>query len=217
MKRAERLELRLYRGLLQYYPEKFQRKYGAEMLRTFRDTLQDATLGGRLPSFWWESLVDSVVSIRRERRAARITPLIGDRYTQDTRFAFRYAREEHRALAHGHLVSTEHVLLGVLRDPKVYKSLLEFGCTLEAIRAQIKALQGVNAAPWSGTDAKLGTETQHLIALAVRLARANNDQLVEPSHLLLAILEQPSSLAFQVLTSFATSEQIRSAIGTSTG
>ena len=51
MNRSEPLELRLYRALLRLYPEKFQRKYGDEMLLTFRDTLQDATLEGRLPSF----------------------------------------------------------------------------------------------------------------------------------------------------------------------
>jgi uncharacterized protein (DUF2225 family) len=71
VKRPERLELRLYRKLLQFYPAKFQREYGAEMLRTFSETLQDATLEGRLPSFWLESLVDAVSSLRRERRAAR--------------------------------------------------------------------------------------------------------------------------------------------------
>ena len=217
MKRSEPLELRLYRALLQYYPEKFQRKYGAEMLRTFSDTLQDATLEGRLPSFWWESLVDVISSLRRERRAARRGRPVMNRYTQESRLVFHYAREEQHSLRYSDLVDAEHILLGVLRDPRVYTALLEFGCTLEAVREKIKSGQPVTAMPWSGTVPQIGVQTRHLMQLASTLARARNDQVIDPSHLLLAILEQPSSLAYQVLTSFVTSEQIRSAIGTSTG
>ena len=217
MKRAERLELRLYRALLQYYPEKFQRKYGAEMLCTFSDTLQDATLEGRLPSFWWESLVDSISSLKRERRAARRGKPVMNRYTQESRLVFHYAREEQHLLRHSDLVNAEHILLGVLRDPWVYAALLEFGCTLEAVREKIKTVQPAPVMLWSGTVPHIAVETLHLMKLASTLARARNGQVIDPNHLLLAILEQPSSLAYQVLTSFAAPEQIRTAIGTSTG
>ena len=218
MKRSERLELRLYRALLRCYPEKFQHKYGAEMLRTFSDTLQDATLEGRLPSFWWGSLVDSVVSIRRERRAVRKEkPAVKiNRYTQESRLVFHYAREEQHLLRYSDLVGAEHILLGVLRDPKVYAALLGFGCTLETVRNKIKAIQGVSATPWNGNVPHIAVETRHVMELASALACSRNDQVINPSHMLLAILEHPSSLAFQVLTSFATPEQIRSAIGTTT-
>lgn len=218
MKRTERLELRLYRRLLQFYPEKFQREYGAEMLRTFSDTLQDATLEGRLPSFWLESLVDAVSSLRREQRAARkgktVKPVM-NRYTPESRLVFHYAREEQHLLRHSDLVSAEHILLGVLRDPQVYKALLEFGCTLEAVREKIKTAQPAPVMFWNGTVPHIAVETRHLMKLAATLARARNDQVIDPSHMLLAILEQPSSLAYQVLASFATPQQIRSAIAAS--
>ena len=212
MKRAERLELRLYRKLLQYYPEKFQRKYGAEMLRTFSDTLQDATLEGRLPSFWLESLVDTVVSIRCERRTVQKGKPFMNRYAQESRLVFHYAREEQHLLRHSDLVNAEHILLGVLRDSKVYTALLEFGCTLETVRERIKVFQPVTATPWNGTVPRIAVETRHLMELASKLVRSRNDQLIEPSHMLLAILEHPSSLAYRVLTSFATPEQIRNAV-----
>ena len=212
MKRVEPLELRLYRSLLRFYPEKFQRKYGAEMLRTFSDTLQDATLEGRLPSFWWESLVDAVSSLTRERRAVRRGKPVMNRYTQESRLVFHYAREEQHSLRHSDLVDAEHILLGVLRDPKVYTALLEFGCTLEAVREKIKSCQPVAAMPWSGTVPHIAAETLGLMELASTLARASNDQVIDPSHMLLAVLEQPSSLAYRVLTSFATPEQIRNAV-----
>ena len=215
MKRPERLELRLYRRLLRYYPAKFQREYGEEMLRTFSDTLQDATSEGRLPLFWWESLVDAVSSLRRERRAARKGKPVMNRYTPESRLVFHYAREEQHLLRHSDLVSAEHILLGVLRDPKVYGALLEFGCTLENVRNKVKALQGIGATPWNGTVPHIAVETRQLMLQAFTLARARSDQVIEPSHLLLAILEQPSSLAYRVLTSFATPEQLRRAIGTS--
>jgi ATP-dependent Clp protease ATP-binding subunit ClpA len=140
-----------------------------------------------------------------------------NRYTQESRLVFHYAREEQHLLRHSDLVNAEHILLGVLRDPKVYTALLEFGCTLEAVRSKIQALQGVSATPWNGTVPHIATETRHLMKLASSLARASNEQVIEPSHILLAILEQPSSLAYQVLTSFATPEQIRSAIAASSG
>ena len=215
MKRTERLELRLYRSLLRFYPEKFQREYGAEMLRTFSDTLQDATLEGRLPSFWLESLVDAASSLRRERRAARkgnTVKSVMNRYTEESRLVFHYAREEHHLLRHSNFVNAEHILLGVLRDPKVHGALLEFGCTLETIRKRIKVIQGVSAKPWNGTVPHIAAETRRLMELASALARSRNDQVINPSHMLLAILEQPSSLAHRVLTSFAAPEQIRSAI-----
>lgn len=216
MKRSEPLELRLYRTLLRFYPVRFQREYGDEMLSTFSDTLQDATLEGRLPSFWWESLVDLVSSLRRERRAVRRGKPVMNRYTQESRLVFHYAREEQHLLRHSDLVNAEHILLGLLRDPQVYTALLEFGCTLEAVRGEIKAVQQVSATPWSGATPHIAVETRHLMKLASTFARARNDQVIDPRHMLLAMLEYPSSVAFQVLTNFAKPEQIRTAIGTLT-
>ena len=215
MKRPEPLELRLYRRLLQFYPEKFQREYGAEMLQTFSDTLQDATFEGRLPSFWLESLADAVSSLRRERRAARKGKPVMNRYTRESSLVFHYAREEQHLLRHSDLVGAEHILLGVLRDPKVYTALLEFGCTLENVREKIETVQPSPAMLWSGTVPHIAAETLQLMKLASRLARKNDDQVIDPSHMLLAILEQPSSLAYRVLTSFAAAEQLRRAVGIS--
>ena len=212
MKRAEPLELRLYRSLLRLYPERFRREYGAEMLRTFSDTLQDATLEGRLPSFWFESLIDAILSLKREHRAARRGKPVMNRYTQESRLVFHHAREEQHSLRHSDLVGAEHILLAVLRDPQVHSALLEFGCTLEAVRARIAISQSVAATPWSGAVPQIAAETRDLMRLASTLARANGDQVIEPRHMLLAMLEQPSSVAFRVLTSFATPQQIRSAM-----
>jgi hypothetical protein len=48
--------------------------------------------------------------------------------------------------------------------------------------------------------------------LAASIAKHDGDDVVVPRHIVLAILEQSSSLAYGVLTSFATPDAIRTLI-----
>ena len=210
---SEPLEVRLYRRMLRFFPEKFQRDYADEMLLTFRDNLKDATCEGRLPSFCFESIVDLISSLRRERASQ---PLQNwntmNRYDDRTRLAFAYAREERSRFGFENTLNAEHVLLGLLRDATFYQFLQGRGCSLEMIRHEIRSAYEEEKPVVAGKNAFLAVETQHLVRIASKLAKTETETIIEPRHMLLAILEQPWSLAFRVLTKFAPAEEIRASI-----
>jgi hypothetical protein len=58
---------RLYRWLLLAYPSHFRRRFGDEMLQTFRDCSYFESNLGSLIGFWFRTLFDLVVTAARER------------------------------------------------------------------------------------------------------------------------------------------------------
>ena len=50
------------------------------------------------------------------------------------------------------------------------------------------------------------------MATAAKIARTRGDEVIDPRHILLAILEQPSSLACKVLTDVASPADLRARI-----
>ena len=201
--------------MLRFFPEKFQRDYADEMLLTFRDNLKDATLEGRLPSFWVESVADLISSVRRERRPQpeRKRPVM-NRYTDESRLLFHHARMEQWKLKHSNFINAEHLLLGIVtQDSEVAKVLNKFGCTLERLRERIKEF-------WAGTVVEndletpphVSPETRQTMEIAAKFAQARGDTGVEPHHILKAILEQTDSIAFKAIQSLADPDAIRASI-----
>jgi CBS-domain-containing membrane protein len=213
--KSEPLEVKLYRRMLRFFPAAFQRDYADEILLTFRDNLKDATHEGRLPSFWIESVVDLISSIRRERRAQpkRGMPVM-NRYTDESRLLFHHARIEQWKLKHSHFIDAEHLLLGIVtQDSPAAKLMNEFGCTLERLRERIKELRAGTAVENDlQTPPHISFETRQTMEIAAKLAQVRGNAVVEPHHILKAILEQTDTIAFQAIQSLADPDAIRASI-----
>jgi Clp amino terminal domain, pathogenicity island component len=213
--KPEPLEVRLYKKMLRFFPEKFQRDYADEMLLTFRDNLKDATREGRLAAFRLETALDLASSLRRERRpqTKREMPVM-NRYTDESRLLFHYARLEQWKLKHSKFIDAEHLLLGIVtQDSEVAKVLNKFGCTLERLRERIKELRAGTAIESDFQDSPhVSPETRQTMQIAAKLAQTRGDAAVEPHHILKAILEQTDSIAFRAIQSLADPAAIRARI-----
>jgi Clp amino terminal domain, pathogenicity island component len=213
--KPEPLEVRLYKKVLRFFPEKFQRDYADEMLLTFRDNLKDATREGRLAAFRLETALDLASSLRRERRPQpkREMPVM-IRYTDESRLLFHQARMEQWKLKHGEFINPEHLLLGIVtQDSKAAKVLNEFGCTLERLRERINELRtGTVVEIDLQTMPRVSVETRQTMEIAQKFAGTRANIPVEPPHILKAILEQTDSIAFRAIQSFADPAAIRASI-----
>jgi Clp amino terminal domain, pathogenicity island component len=213
--KPEPLEVKLYRRMLRFFPEKFQRDYADEMLLTFRDNLHDATREGRLPSFWMESVIDLISSIRRERRSKPLgRPEMIHRYTDESMLLFHQARMEQWKLKHGEFINPEHLLLAIVaQDCKAAKVLNEHGCTLQRLRERIQELRAGTVVDFDlQTMPKVSVETRQTMKIAQKFAGNRTNMPVEPEHILKAILEQTDSIAFKVIQNFADPDAIRASI-----
>jgi Clp amino terminal domain, pathogenicity island component len=212
---SEPLEVRLYRRMLRFFPEKFQRDYADEMLLTFRDNLKDATREGRLPTFWMESVVDLISSLRLERcPQPKREMTVMNRYTDESRLLFHQARMEQWKLKHGEFINPEHLLLGIVtQDCKAAKVLNEFGCTLERLRERINELRTDTTLEIDlETMPQVSVETRQTMKVAQKFAGTQANIPVEPHHILKAILEQTDSIAYQAIQSLADPAAIRTRI-----
>lgn len=61
------ISTRLYRWLLFAYPPHFRRRFGDEMLQTFRDCCRVEAARRRLTAYWSRTVLDLVVTAARER------------------------------------------------------------------------------------------------------------------------------------------------------
>ena len=62
-----KLELWVYRLLLQAYPKDFRLEFENEMLQVFRSQLKDAKLEKKLPAFWLKTVFDCIFSAVHQR------------------------------------------------------------------------------------------------------------------------------------------------------
>jgi ATP-dependent Clp protease ATP-binding subunit ClpA len=155
-----------------------------------------------------------------------------EQLTAPARRAMALAEEEARQLGHGY-IGTEHVLLGVLRAQwgPIAMVLRDAGVTLEAMRAQVRALAasdqhldnslaGRDAArtfrarvtprpgypyqPGAAPTPKLDAfapEARAVLAAAHTAAWRANRAAIAPEHLLLALLEPADGVPARALTS----------------
>ncbi len=123
---------------------------------------------------------------------------IFDRLSQTSRMVLQYAFDEAKYLGHG-FVGPEHFLLGILRDENTLsdrllgkQSLLIEDVRLEVIKIVGRGVFSINV------DGYTPRALECLDLSYGYAARSNSDQ-IEPEHLLLAIISDEKSLAYQVL------------------
>jgi hypothetical protein len=121
-----------------------------------------------------------------------------ERYTEQARRAIFFARFE--ASQYGSpVIDLEHLLLGLLREDKLLRSLLPIGAA-EAIRRQLEA-STLRRDPSTATsvDLPLSNAARRALLLAAEEAERMGDRIIEASYLLLGMFRLETGPAASVL------------------
>jgi ATP-dependent Clp protease ATP-binding subunit ClpC len=123
---------------------------------------------------------------------------IFDRLSQTSRMVLQYAFDEAKYLGHS-FVGPEHFLLGILREENALsaqllgkQSLLIEDVRLEVIKIVGRGVFSINVDGYT-------PRALECLDLSYGYAARSNSEQIEPEHLLLAIISDEKSLAYQVL------------------
>ncbi len=123
-----------------------------------------------------------------------------DRFTERAKHVFDLAHESASQLGHGY-VGSEHILLGLARDGggAAARVLREAGMTDELIRTSIEKLVG-RGESGDTTVQGLTPRAKRIIELAMMDAGRLGHSYVGTEHLLMGILRESDSVAYNILT-----------------
>ncbi|AND86155.1 AAA domain-containing protein [Clostridium tyrobutyricum] len=121
------------------------------------------------------------------------------RFTERAQKVIIYAQEEAQSLKHGY-VGTEHILLGILREDGIAKTLLnDSNITAENVRALIEEYEGKGEIELYNNEIPLTPRTKRLLELSLFEARNLNHNYISPEHILLALIREAEGVAFTIL------------------
>ena len=126
---------------------------------------------------------------------------LGKRLTPHARSAVQHAHEESTRLQESYL-GTEHLLLGLLRDPAnlAGRTLEKLGLTLDAVGGEVER-RATRGSAKTDEAIELTPRAQRVFDLAYHETRGLGHDYIGTGHLLLALVLEGSGLAGQVLTS----------------
>src|SRR5579872_713980 len=135
----------------------------------------------------------------RDPAAGRETAM-WQRFTERSRRVIYFSQEEAGQLDQ-HYVSTEHLLLGLIRenDSVAARILDRLGVSLGRIRAEIER-QVTRGDARLGQDFQLTPRSKRVIDLAYDEARQLNNNYIGTEHLLLGLIREGEGLAGRVLS-----------------
>ncbi len=126
-----------------------------------------------------------------------------EHYNEKARRAIFFARYEASQFGSPY-IETEHLLLGLLReDITLRNQLSQSGVTSESLRKQIESERPVGKKVSISVDLPLSHESKLVLAYATEEARALNEDVVNPGHLVLGLLRIKDSLAATLLRQHA--------------
>ena len=134
-----------------------------------------------------------------------------ERFTGSARLVIAASVEETASLGHSS-VGTEHLLLGMLREPAgpAFAALTAAGVTLEAARARVIEVEGSVDGLATNERASFTTGARQLMEQALRDAVGFREHEIGPEHLLLALTGAPDSTAAALLDALgAPAERVR--------
>lgn len=122
------------------------------------------------------------------------------KFTERARRVIFFAQEEAGLVGERH-VSTEHILLGLIREPDSVSAriLEELGFKLGSIRSEIERSMTRGEAKTAGQDYELTPRARRVIDLAYDEARGLGHEYIGTEHLLLGIVRDGEGIAGQVL------------------
>ena len=146
--------------------------------------------GGSVP----ESPRDRAISeAHRDWPGSLTDSMLLERFSGRARRALSLSEQEARGLGHGH-VGTEHLLLGILAagDSPAAAALAAAGASLSGCReltAEAVGARGASAGSQRLGELPLTERANRSLERAARLALRRRDPEVEPTHILLSVLD----------------------------
>ena len=120
-------------------------------------------------------------------------------YTERSQKVIYIAAETAKDLGHS-FVGTEHVLVGLLKEGGTSSNILkEAGVLSENVLNQIITIEGKGQLGFEPQSLPLTPRTKRLIEISRAIARKLGHSFVAPEHILLAVLEDNESLAYNIL------------------
>jgi ATP-dependent Clp protease ATP-binding subunit ClpA len=122
-----------------------------------------------------------------------------ERFTNRARHVVVLAQEEARQLQHNY-IGTEHVLLGLLGEPRgiAFQALEHFGITRDGAREEVKALIGLGKKQMSG-HIPFTPRAKKTLELALREALQLHHGYIGTEHILLGLIKEGKGVAAQIL------------------
>ena len=123
-----------------------------------------------------------------------------ERFTERAKHVVSAAREEATRLG-SEYVRTEHILLGLCREPEgiAARALANLGVDTDALAAEIEQQVQMGSAVVSGDDIAFTPRAKKVLELAVEEARRFNHSYIGTEHILLGLLKEGEGIAAKVL------------------
>jgi hypothetical protein len=122
-----------------------------------------------------------------------------ERFTDRARRVVVLAQGEARFLNHDY-IGTEHILLGLVHEDQgvAARALTELGISLEAVRAEVKAIVGQGERP-PGGHIPFTPRAKKVLELSLREAMGLGHNYIGTEHILLGLIREGEGVAAQVL------------------
>ncbi len=122
-----------------------------------------------------------------------------ERFNERSQRVLYYAQEEAQGLKHGY-VGTEHILLGILREDGIAKSILNsMSVDIKKVKKLIEELEGSGDASIFRNEVPLTPRTKRLLELSLNEARQMAHNYICPEHMLLALIRENEGVAYAIL------------------
>ena len=130
-----------------------------------------------------------------------------DRFSDLAKKTLTHAQEEAEQSGHQY-IGTEHLLLGILREPDGLgaKVLSGLGIAVDDVRAQVNAVLGQMSPPLNVVQIIPTSAVKRAIELAFEQAQKMRSDAVGTEHLLLGLLREGASIAPHVLADMGVDE-----------
>lgn len=120
-----------------------------------------------------------------------------ERYSENARRSIFFARYEASTFG-SPSIETEHLLLGLLRESDVMRSLIP-APAIEQMRASIVEQTGVREPTSTSVDLPLSHQSKIALGYAVEEVERLDQKHVQPTHLALGLLREPKGLGGRLL------------------
>lgn len=124
-----------------------------------------------------------------------------ERFTPHAQRVLELEGLEAQKMHHAHL-GTEHLLLGLLREPQGHghRALEKLGVTLKQARAAIESVVAAGPSTQLPDSFHQTEHARRVMSLAVEQARKLKHSHIGTEHLLLGLLEEPDGVAYKSLS-----------------
>ncbi|MBV9268047.1 MAG: hypothetical protein JO061_17905 [Acidobacteriaceae bacterium] len=120
-----------------------------------------------------------------------------ERYEESARRVIFFARYETSTLG-GDYIEPEHLLLGLLRECQVIKSMFPGGA-IESLRRELEQRSRNEIHHQTSVDIPLSNGAKRVLAYGAEEAERMNDRMISCAHLAAGILREPETFASQWL------------------